>query len=124
MGRPDASRFRIRGWHYFDSQMVKGPNWKIAYDGYLDIYHLPILHKDTFGSNFPHRANYYPFGPHQRVSAKPILLDYEQIDENEWPLDALLGGVWTIFPHISIAGFDGGGGGCCSLNFPGATSES
>ena len=53
---------------YFDSQMVEGPNWKIAYDGYLDIYHLPILHKETFGSNFPHRANYYPFGPHQRVS--------------------------------------------------------
>ena len=22
-----------------------------------------------------------------------------------------MGGVWTIFPHISIAGFDGGGGG-------------
>ena len=119
--------FGFEGWHYFDSQMVEGPNWKIAYDGYLDIYHLPILHKDTFGSNFPHRANYYPFGPHQRVSGpNPSLLDYEQIDENEWPLDALMGGVWTIFPHISIAGFDGGGGGVLlSQLFPGATpSES
>ena len=104
--------FGFEDWHYFDTQMVEGPNWKIAYDGYLDIYHLPILHKETFGSNFPHHANYYPFGPHQRVSGpNPSLLNYEQIDEEEWPLDALMGGVWTIFPHISIAGFDGGGGG-------------
>ena len=76
--------FGFEDWHYFDTQMVEGPNWKIAYDGYLDIYHLPILHKETFGSNFPHRANYYPFGPHQRVSGpNPSLLDYEQIDEEE-----------------------------------------
>lgn len=30
-------------------QSVDGPNWKLAYDGYLDFYHLPILHKNTFG---------------------------------------------------------------------------
>ena len=65
--------FGFEGWHYFDSQVVKGPNWKIAYDGYRDIYHLPILRKDTFGSNFPHRANYYPFRPHQRVSGHALV---------------------------------------------------
>ena len=78
--------FGFEGWHYFDSQMVEGPNWKIAYDGYLDIYHLPILHKDTFGSNFPHRANYYPLVRTNACRPNPSLLDYEQIDENEWPL--------------------------------------
>ena len=32
-------------------------------------------------------------------------------------IDALMGGVWTIFPHISIAGFDGGGGGVLLSHF-------
>ena len=30
-------------------QTIEGPNWKVAYDGYLDFYHLPVLHKNTFG---------------------------------------------------------------------------
>jgi hypothetical protein len=29
--------------------------------------------------------------------------------EEEWPSEAMMVGVWTIFPHISIASFDGGG---------------
>ena len=40
--------------------------------------------------------------------------------EAEWPTDQLLLGVWTIFPHISIASFDGGGRGVLiSQLFPG-----
>ena len=119
--------FNFENWHYFDSQVVRGPNWKIAYDGYLDIYHLPILHKATFGSDFPHRANYYPWGPHQRVSGpNPGLIDFEHLADDEWPLEAAMGGVWTIFPHISIASFDGGGRGVLlSQLFPGeAVGES
>ena len=115
--------FNFENWHYFDSQVVRGPNWKIAYDGYLDIYHLPILHKATFGSDFPHRANYYPWGPHQRVSGpNPGLIEFEHLPDEEWPLEAAMGGVWTIFPHISIASFDGGGRGVLlSQLFPGET---
>ena len=30
-------------------------------------------------------------------------------DESKWPTELLVG-VWTIFPHVSIAGFDGGEG--------------
>ena len=40
--------------------------------------------------------------------------DYRHLDlagtpEEEWPLSMLTSGVWTIFPHISIASFDAGG---------------
>ncbi|CAN0503265.1 unnamed protein product, partial [Phaeothamnion confervicola] len=37
-------------------QAVGGPNWKLAYDGYLDFYHLPILHKNTFGSDYNNKT--------------------------------------------------------------------
>ncbi len=104
------AHFDFANWHLFERRTVPGPNWKIAYDGYLDLYHLPILHKDSFGSNFPHKSMYYAWGPHQRVtSPDPSLLAYEEQDEAEWNTEHLMSGVWTIFPHVSIASFDGGG---------------
>ena len=117
------AHFGFEKWHHFASQVVEGPNWKIAYDGYLDLYHLPILHKDTFGSDFPNQAIYYSWGPHQRVAGPmkgmaKLLGDSEE----DWPTEYLTAGVWTIFPHISIAGFDGGGRAVMlSQLFPGET---
>jgi phenylpropionate dioxygenase-like ring-hydroxylating dioxygenase large terminal subunit len=117
------AHFNFESWHLFSRRAVAGPNWKIAYDGYLDLYHLPILHKNTFGSNFPHKSMYYAWGPHQRVaSPDPSLLELEDKDESTWDLQRLITGVWTIFPHISIAAFDGGGRAVMlSQLFPGAS---
>jgi phenylpropionate dioxygenase-like ring-hydroxylating dioxygenase large terminal subunit len=127
--------FGFESWYFFSRRTLKGPNWKIAYDGYLDLYHLPILHKNTFGADMPNRALYYPWGPHQRVTAlgrtgmtggdaggsvppPPVTTPPEQ-----WPMSALTAGVWTIFPHISIASFDAGGRGVMiSQLFPGETA--
>ncbi len=113
--------FDFSNWHMFSKREVRGPNWKIAYDGYLDFYHLPILHKDTFGSDFTSQALYYSWGPHQRVNAPDISLkDFMDQPEQDWPTAPLMAGVWTIFPHISIASFDGGGRGVMiSQLFPG-----
>lgn len=111
--------FGFADWHVFDSRQLEGPNWKTAYDGYLDFYHLPVLHAATFGSDYPNRANYFAWGPHQRVATPSVnhrrngsdeVLDLSTTPEKNWPDDALLQGVWTIFPHISIASFYGGGG--------------
>jgi len=113
------AHFGFDNWHLFDSRQIAGPNWKTAYDGYLDFYHLPVLHKDTFGADFFNRANFFAWGPHQRLASPATtaqktgsdeMLDLTTLDEKDWPIDALLQGVWTIFPHISIASFYGGGG--------------
>ena len=104
------NHFGFADWHLFSRRTLAGPNWKIAYDGYMDLYHLPILHRNTFGPNMPNRALYDAFGPHQRVSSpNPALLKLDNVPECEWPTEHLIGGVWTIFPHVSIASFDGGG---------------
>lgn len=113
------AHFGFEDWILFDQRQLPGPNWKTAYDGYLDFYHLPVLHANTFGADFFNRANYFAWGPHQRLSnpskfaqrtGSDEKMDLTQIAEEDWPIDALLGGVWTIFPHISIASFYGGGG--------------
>jgi nitrite reductase/ring-hydroxylating ferredoxin subunit len=118
--------FDFSNWHMFAQRRVEGPNWKIAYDGYLDLYHIPILHKDTFGADFPNQPLFYSWGPHQRMGAPdPSLVALLEKPEDQWPDAALLSGVWTIFPHISIASFDGGGRGVMlSQLFPGDTPQS
>jgi phenylpropionate dioxygenase-like ring-hydroxylating dioxygenase large terminal subunit len=116
--------FGFEDWSLYDARTVEGPNWKIAYDGYMDLYHLPILHRNTFGSDMPCQALYYPWGPHQRVaSPDPRLLELADRPEAEWPTESLLQSVWTIFPHVSIASFDGGGGRAVMVSqlFPGDT---
>jgi phenylpropionate dioxygenase-like ring-hydroxylating dioxygenase large terminal subunit len=117
--------FGFADWHVVSQRQVEGPNWKIAYDGYLDLYHLPILHKDTFGPDFPNQAHYYAWGPHQRVSSPhPGLVALDDRPEAEWPDAVLMAGVWTIFPHVSIATFDAGGPGVLlSQLFPGETPQ-
>ncbi len=118
---------------FVGSQSVDGPNWKVAYDGYLDFYHLPILHKDTFGPDRSNKAIYDAWGPHQRVSSPDHrMMELEDMPEADWPKDVLTNGVWTIFPHTSIAGFpvrvDGVEGGgrmyMVSTLFPGADPDS
>jgi nitrite reductase/ring-hydroxylating ferredoxin subunit len=100
------SHFGFEDWYYFDSRRVEGPNWKIAYDGYLDFYHLPILHKDTFGAETSNKALYYGWGPHQHVkSPQTTEMHLGELEEDSWPTALLLSGVWTIFPHVSIASF-------------------
>lgn len=114
--------FGFADWELFASRTLDSPNWKVAYDGYMDLYHLPILHRNTFGSNMPNQALYYPWGPHQRVSSpNPELLALEDRPESEWKTEDLISSVWTIFPHISIASFDGGGGRAVMISqlFPG-----
>lgn len=91
-------------------QVVDGPNWKIAYDGYLDFYHLPILHRNTFGADYNNKTVGDAYGPHQRLVAPDHrMLELDGLAEDQWPLERLIGGVWTVFPHLSIAGFQAGG---------------
>ncbi len=115
--------FGFESWHLVSRRSVAGPNWKIAYDGYLDFYHLPVLHKNTIGGSLPNRALYDAFGPHQRVTfPNPALLALEDRPEEAWPTSELIGGVWTIFPHVSIATFDVGARAVLiSQLFPGET---
>lgn len=112
--------FGFDTWHFYDSRVLRGPNWKIAYDGYMDLYHLPVLHKNTIGAGFSPQANFYGWGPHQHLTGPGASLHLKDMPEEEWPVNHMLMGVWTVFPHVSIASFDGGGRGVMiSQLFPG-----
>ncbi len=117
--------FNLQDWHFFGSKTLAGPNWKLAFDGYLDYYHLPVLHKNTFGRggvSLGNRALYRSWGPHQRMVPPDRAANaLGHLPEGEWSDRYALIGVWAIFPGVAIASFDGGGRGVMiSQVLPGA----
>jgi carnitine monooxygenase subunit len=42
-------RFGFDSWHVPAQRSLVGANWKLAFDAHLDSYHLPVLHRNTFG---------------------------------------------------------------------------
>ncbi len=61
--------FSFSDWVYVSKREFSGPNWKIAYDGYLEYYHVPVLHRDTFGVDATNQGLYYAWGPHQHIKS-------------------------------------------------------
>jgi len=112
--------------NHFGTRILAGPNWKISFDGYVDFYHLPILHKNTFGPDMSPDALFHRVGPHQRVTGpRGNWAKLEGRPTSEWPESVLTGGVWSVFPHGSIAGFEIDGHKIYQVArvFPGATAD-
>lgn len=117
--------------HLFASRALDGPNWKTAYDGYLDFYHLPVLHQAF--EHLSNRSHIFSWGPHQRNCQPTSLrtdpakgeIDLLKMPPEDWPEAVHTEGIWTIFPHISIATFYGGLSRCLfiSILIPGASVE-
>lgn len=118
----EHSRFADRV--FFERVQLPGPNWKAAYDGYLDFYHLPVLHKQSFGTQFSHHAVYDAWGPHVRTTALDAsFASLAELPEADWKTERLAGGVWNLFPGGALVNFPAGPGlEISQLNqvFPGA----
>lgn len=127
--------FGLKNWHLIDSRCLKGANWKLAFDAHLEFYHIPVLHKNTFGPAVDNKALYYSSGPHQRlIRTGPVpgrvlpddanLFSCIDTPESDWPVEAMMLGEWVLFPHVSINSFyDGGRGVIVSQVFPGKTVD-
>lgn len=121
--------FGFAGWSHFRSQAMFGANWKLAFDAHLEFYHLPVLHRNTFGPQMSNLAQYYAIGPHQRlglVSRDEHMLGQDAVGhladlpQEEWPMQTLLFGEWIVFPNVSINCFyKGGRGAIISQVLPG-----
>ncbi|WP_225204448.1 aromatic ring-hydroxylating oxygenase subunit alpha [Novosphingobium huizhouense] len=125
------SGFGLADWSVIESRILTGPNWKLAFDAHLEFYHLPVLHRETFGPQRSNRAFYFAQGPHQRViapqgpaseRAPDDLYAFGRVPTRDEPLDPLLMGEWILFPGTSINTFYIAGIRCVLLSIvvPGA----
>ena len=101
---------RLEEMHaYRTLSTLDSPNWKLAADGYLDGYHIGLLHKNTIGRKaISNRNTYDTWGGHARIGfANKKINEYDQIspDERNWPDHLSL--VHYIFPNVSISGGHG-----------------
>ncbi len=105
--------------HLIGRQNLDGPNWKVAYDGYRDLYHIPILHRNSFGPDSAYQPDYYAWGSHVRMVSPTRHARLADLPEDQWQTEDLTPGIWTIFPNVSIAGGQGGAPYMVSQMFPG-----
>lgn len=79
-------------------------NWKYAMDTYLESYHLPTLHRDTFAHVF--ESNLFlldTWGPHYRFTFPHKGVEkWLGTPEADWPIDALPL-TYFLFPNTIIA---------------------
>lgn len=102
--------FNLKDWHVYDRKILRSANWKLMYDGYVDFYHLPSLHRKTFKTKFSNEALNYRWGPHQRVTTPDkSLLKLESQPEEDWGVLQMMKGVWPMFPTGALISIDGQG---------------
>ncbi|MBV2150584.1 Rieske 2Fe-2S domain-containing protein [Sphingobium sp. AS12] len=103
----DLEAYDLGSWHYCGSRRIYGPNWKIAYDGYLEGYHFAAAHPTTIHPrSFSNIMNFTAFGPHMRVGYPQVRIKeaLSAIPRADWGEHENEGYdfVRTIFPNISI----------------------
>lgn len=55
-------------WHYCGNRVIRGANWKIAYDGYLEGYHFASAHPKTINERtHSNIMQFHAHGPHQMI---------------------------------------------------------
>ena len=64
----DVAKKGMDQWTYVGHRIIHGPNWKVAYDGYLEGYHFKAAHPETIEPRtFTNVMEYDAHGPHQLV---------------------------------------------------------
>ena len=120
----ELDKLDLASWHVFSRRELVGANWKVCYDGYLEGYHFASLHRNTiFKQTMSNLMATDAPGPHQRiVFARHSLPELRELPEDEWVPTDHIGPVYTIFPHVSIAGCWGEQAMVSQL-FPGPTAD-
>jgi len=113
----------IGSWHVYARRELGSANWKATHDGYVDGYHLEVLHPRTVGVFTRGAVNTFEFfGPHQKIGfANQDIEKLREIPPEDWKQDEGFGFVRTLFPNVSFAVRDEGG--LVSQLLPGPTPD-
>ncbi|MFT5418282.1 MAG: hypothetical protein ACI915_004633 [Gammaproteobacteria bacterium] len=130
----ELDSYHLDTWNLLGQNIIHGPNWKIAMDGYIEFYHITSLHPDTLGTMVTNNVmacatfGEYSFGPHQRIAA-PSSDIIERLNKpvSEWETGEAVLDVKLVFPNNSFAITSGNplspAGGMLSQVFPGASPD-
>ncbi len=93
-------------WYYCGKREMKGANWKVAYDGYLEGYHFAAAHPDTIHPRtYSNIMHFEAFGPHLLIGFPQRSIDkLRDVPREQWWQHENDGYdfVRTLFPNVSI----------------------
>lgn len=94
---------------YRRTSTLASPNWKLAADGYLDGYHIGLLHRNTIGTKAINNRNTYDLlGTHIRIGFANKGIDRIKTEPQETlNFPDCMSLVHYIFPNVSISGGHG-----------------
>ncbi len=102
----DVAKKGMDQWTYVGHRIIHGPNWKVAYDGYLEGYHFKAAHPETIEPRtFTNVMEYDAHGPHQLVGfAAKNVLELGDVDRDElWQHETNgFDFIRLFFPNVSI----------------------
>ncbi len=101
---PVLDSYKLQHAHLHSTEIVAGPNWKAAMDGYLETYHFPVLHPTTRDYFISDMMVFDRYGRHQEeINATPGLAELRDLPESEWPpLDQVLSRALFLFPNVVV----------------------
>ena len=115
---------RLDSWQIYTQRDLPGPGWKVALDGYLEVYHHDSVHGRTVGKHTVGNLLVWDtFGPHQRlVFGRRTLGELRDQPESDWEPENHIRRVHSVFPNLSISGILGDH---CLVSqvFPGPTPD-
>ena len=93
-------------WTYVGNRVIHGPNWKVAYDGYLEGYHFKAAHPETIEPRtYSNVMEYDAHGPHLLVGfAAKTMMTLGEVEQNElWQHETRgYDFIRLFFPNVSI----------------------
>ncbi len=102
----DFAALKLETWYYHKAKPMKGANWKVAYDGYLEGYHFQAAHTNTVATRSPsNRASYEGFGPHIRLGfPQNSITRLHDLPREEWGRQENHGYdfIRMLFPNMSF----------------------
>ncbi len=102
----DLAALKLETWYFHKSRPMKGANWKVAYDGYLEGYHFAAAHPNTVTPRSPsNRAHYTGLGPHVRIAFPQISIPrLHELPREDWGRQENHGYdfIRLLFPNFSL----------------------
>ncbi len=102
----DVAKKQMDQWTYVGNRTIYGPNWKVAYDGYLEGYHFKAAHPETIEPRtFTNVMEYDAHGPHQLIGfAAKNVTSLGEVDRDDlWQHESKgFDFIRLFFPNVSI----------------------
>lgn len=101
----DFASYGLDGYHHFETRVLRKPlNWKLVMDTFQEVYHLPVLHRNTVNPILHgYTAAFDAMGPHLRLIAARRGIDALHGEpESQWDLIRHTAIVYIMFPNTVL----------------------